>query len=314
MSERDKIVVTGGTGYVGTALVRRLSAAGSAVTVLSRSSELPPHLAALPGVSAAVWDPTAVGPWAAVLEGAGALVHLAGRKALGVRYTEQVKSEILNSRVRSTEVLVSALERVQARPRVLVCASGVGYFGGKPEDHAPLDESGPPGDDFLARVVSEWEARARGAERLGVRVVSARFAAVLGRGGGGLEVMALPFKLFGGGPLGSGRQVFSWVHLEDALAALEFCLTDERMTGPVNIAAPAAVTNAEASTLMARALHRPSWLPAPAFALRAIFGEGAVPVLTGQRAYPKKLEDAGFRFRYPTLDAALAEAFAKAPA
>jgi len=314
MSKPEKIVVTGGTGYVGQALVRRLSAAGRTITVLSRSAELPADLAALPGVSAAVWDPTAVGDWVSALDGADALVHLAGRKALGVRYTKRVKDEISTSRIRSTEVLVSALERVAQRPRVFVCASGVGYFGGKPDDHAPLDETGPPGDDFLARVVVEWEARARGAERLGVRVVSSRFAAVLGRGGGGLAVMALPFELFGGGPLGSGKQVFSWVHLEDALAALEFCLNDERMTGPVNVAAPFAVTNAEASRAIARALHRPSWLPAPAFALRALFAEGAVPVLTGQRAFPRKLEDAGFRFRYPELDAALAEALAKAPA
>ncbi|HEV8548659.1 MAG TPA: DUF1731 domain-containing protein, partial [Polyangiaceae bacterium] len=181
---------------------------------------------------------------------------------------------------------------------------------GRAEDHAPLDESAPPGDDFLARVVIEWEARARAAERLGVRVVSARFAAVLGRGGGALGVMALPFKLMAGGPLGSGRQVFCWVHLEDALGALELCIDDDTLTGPVNVAAPNAVTNGEASKLLARALHRPSWLPAPASALRALFGEGAVPILTGQRAYPKKLEAAGFTFRYPTLAEALAEACA----
>jgi uncharacterized protein (TIGR01777 family) len=126
--------------------------------------------------------------------------------------------------------------------------------------------------------------------------------------------MALPFKLFVGGPLGDGKQVFSWVHLEDALAALQFCLHDQRLQGPVNVAAPVAVTNGEASELLARTLHRPSWLRVPAFALRAIFGEGAVPVLTGQRAFPGKLDAAGFTFRYPTLDAALAEALAKAPA
>jgi uncharacterized protein len=314
MSEPEKIVVTGGTGYLGRALVRRLSAAGKSVTVLSRSPVLPKDLSALPGVSVAVWDPGKVGAWAHTLEGSSALVHLAGRKALGVRFTKRVKQEILESRLRSTEALVGALERVTARPSVFVCASGVGYFGGKALDHAPLDESGPPGDDFLARVVVEWEARARGAEALGVRVVSSRFGAVLGRGGGGLTVMALPFRLFVGGRLGSGKQVFCWVHLDDALAALEFCLRDARMTGPVNVAAPVAVTNAEASTLIARTLHRPSWLPVPAFALRALFGEGAVPVLTGQRAVPQKLEAAGFTFRYRTLDAALAEALAKAPA
>jgi uncharacterized protein len=308
MSEPSKIVVTGGTGYVGRALVARLSSAGHAVTVLSRSAALPKELSARSGVRGAAWDPRRAGEWTAELEGAEAIVHLAGRKAVGERYTKAVKDEIFESRVQSTEVLVSAMERLAQPPRVFVCASGVGYFGGKPGDHPPLDESAPPGDDFLAHVVIEWEARARAAERLGIRVVSARFGAVLGRGGGALAVMALPFKLMAGGPLGSGRQVFCWVHLDDALDALERCLTDARLSGPVNVAAPHAVTNAEASKLLAHALHRPSWLPAPAFALRALFAEGAVPVLTGQRAYPKKLEEVGFTFHYPTLAEALAEA------
>jgi len=310
MSEPDKILLTGGTGYVGQALVRRLSAAGKSVVVLSRSATLPTDLAALPGVRGAVWDPHVVGEWSRELEGASALVHLAGRQAVGQRYTEHVKRDILESRVKSTETLVTALEGVSRKPPVFVCASGVGYFGGRPDDHEPLDESAPPGDDFLARVVVEWEARARSAERLGVRVVSTRFGAVLGRGGGALGVMALPFKLMVGGKLGNGAQVFCWVHLDDALSAIELALSDARLTGPVNVAAPFAVTNAEASRLLAHAVHRPSWLPAPKFALRALFGEGAVPVLTGQRAYPKKLETVGFRFRYPSLAEALAEACA----
>jgi len=310
MNEPEKIVVTGGTGYVGRALVRRLSAAGKAITVLSRSATLPKDLAALPGVRGAVWQPDSAGEWAAELEGSSALVHLAGRQAVGQRYTERVKRDIFESRVKSTESLVRALERVQKKPRVFVCASGVGYYGGRPGDHEPLDESKPPGDDFLAHVVVEWEARAHAAEALGFRVVSARFAPVLGRGGGPLGVMALPFKLMVGGPLGSGKQVFPWVHLDDALDAVELCLQDTRFSGPVNLVAPNAVTNGEASKLLGRAVHRPSWLPAPAFALRLLFGEGAVPVLTGQRAYPGKLEAAGFRFRYPSLAEALAEACA----
>jgi uncharacterized protein (TIGR01777 family) len=310
LNELERIVVTGGTGYVGQALVRRLSAAGKTVIVLSRSARLPQDLAALPGVRGAKWDPFATGAWAAELEGASALVHLAGRQAIGSRYTERVKRDIFESRVKSTETLVTALEGVSKKPPVFVCASGVGYFGARPGDHEPLDESAPPGDDFLARVVVEWEARAQRAERLGLRVVSTRFAPVLGRGGGALGVMALPFKLMVGGKLGDGRQVFSWVHLDDALAALELALRDARLTGPVNVVAPFAVTNAEASKLLARAVHRPSWLPAPKLALRALFGEGAVPILTGQRAYPRKLEAVGFSFRYPTLAEALAEAVA----
>jgi len=310
MNEPEKIVVTGGTGYVGRALVRRLSAAGKAITVLSRSAELPADLSALPGVRGRVWHPDSAGDWAEELEGASALVHLAGRQAVGQRYSKSVKRDIFESRVKSTESLVGALERVKQKPSVFVCASGVGYYGGFAGDHAPLDESKPPGDDFLAHVVVEWEARARAAEALGVRVVSARFAPVLGSGGGALGVMALPFKLGVGGPLGNGKQVFSWVHLDDALDAVELCMRDARLSGPVNVVAPNAVTNGEASRLLGQALHRPSLLPTPAFALRLLFGEGATPILTGQRAYPGKLEAAGFKFRYPTLAEALAQAFA----
>jgi uncharacterized protein len=310
MTDGEKIVVTGGTGYVGRALVARLCARGSRVTVLSRSARLPHELAKLPGVRGAEWDPSAFGDWHAELEGAHGVVHLAGRPAVGARYTERVKRDIRESRVRSTEVLVEALERVSARPRVLVCASGVGYYGGHSEDHPGFEESAPPGDDFLARVCVDWEARARGAERLGMRVVSMRCGTVMGRGDGPLAVMALPFKLFGGGPLGNGRHVFCWVHLEDAVSAYERALDDERVSGPVNLAAPNAVTFGEAAKLIARTLHRPSWIPAPAFALRALFGEGATPMLTGQRAVPARLSALGFSFRYPTLAEALAEALA----
>ena len=313
MSDPEQIVVTGGTGYVGRALVRRLWAAGKPVVVLSRSTRLPKDLASLPGVRAARWDPFAQGPWTAELEGASALVHLAGRQAVGQRYTERVKRDIFESRVKSTETLVTALACARKKPPVFVCASGVGYFGGRETDHEPLEETAPPGDDFLARVVVAWEARAQAAERLGIRVISTRFGAVLGRGGGALGVMALPFKLFVGGPLGSGQQVFCWVHLDDALAALELALGDARVSGPVNVAAPFAVTNAESSQILARALSRPSWLAVPALVLRLIFGEGAVPVLTGQRAYPRKLSELGFTFRYPTLAEALAEATASNP-
>ena len=310
MTKPGKIAVTGGTGYVGQALVKRLLARGEEVVVLSRSPRLPPAFAGLEHVSVAVWDPTALGDWAGALEGTRAVVHLAGRAAVGARYTESVKRDIFTSRVQSTEVLVQALERVSHKPSVLVCASGVGYLGGRTEDHPPLDESAPPGEDFLARVCVEWEARAHAAERLGVRVVSTRFAAVLGRGGGALAVMALPFKLMGGGPIGNGRQLFCWVHLEDALAALELALSDARLTGPVHVAAPNTVSYAEAAKALGRAVHRPSWLPAPAFALRALFGAGSEPLLTGQRAFPGKLTALGFKFRYPTLAEALAEAFA----
>ncbi|HTQ03535.1 MAG TPA: TIGR01777 family oxidoreductase [Polyangiaceae bacterium] len=312
MTDRGKIVVTGGTGYLGQTLVRRLAARGNEVVVLSRSGGMPPELAEVTGVRVMAWDPMNVdaGDLSSALDGAQAVVHLAGRKAVGERYTKRVKREILESRVKSTETLVTAWRRVRRRAPVFVCASGVGYFGGRSGEHAPLDESAPPGQDFLARVCVEWEESARAAERFGVRVVSTRFGAVLGRGDGPLAVMAKPFKFMVGGPIGAGRQIFSWVHLEDAISALELAIDDARVTGPVNVVAPDAVSSTEVAKAIGRALHKPSWLRAPEFALRLLFGEGAEPLVTGQRAVPAKLEALHFRFRYPTLDEALAEAFA----
>jgi len=300
-------VVTGGTGFVGRALVRRLSERGASVVVLSRGSGLGSELSALPGVSSEPWDGVSDGEWWRALSGATAVVHLAGQQAVGKRYTARVKKGILESRVKSAEALVRALAQVENAPRVLVSASGVGYYGGRYDD-APCDEDTPAGDDFLATVCVEWEARVRAAEPYGVRVVCARLGAVLGRGGGALSTMSLPFNLFVGGTLGRGSQVFAWVHLDDAVGAFERCLDDVSLSGPVNVAAPNAVNHRELARALGRALHRPSFMPVPSFALRALFGEGAFPILTGQRAVPAKLERASFRFRFPTIESALAEA------
>lgn len=303
----ERIVVTGGTGFVGRALVRRLSERGATVVVLSRGGGLPAEVATLPGVSSEVWDGSTDGDWWRALTGATAVVHLAGHQAVGKRYTARVKKAILESRVQGAEALVRAIAKVENPPRVFVSASGVGYYGGRYDD-TPCDEDTPPGTDFLATVCVAWESAVRAAESYGVRVTCARLGAVIGRGGGALPTMSLPFQLFVGGPLGRGSQVFAWVHLDDAVAAFERCLDDASLAGPVNVAAPNAVTQRELARTLGRALHRPSFMPVPGFALRALFGEGAVPILTGQRAVPAKLERAGFRFRYPTLEAALDEA------
>lgn len=302
----ERIVVSGGTGYVGTALVKRLSATGKEVVVLARSGRLPPTLQNLPGVSALPWDAQSLGAWASSVDGAAAIVHLAGEPAVGQRFTQAVKKRILESRVKSGEALVQAIERAARRPLVLVSASGVGYYG--PRGDEPCDESTSAGDDFLARVCVAWEATVRAAEPLGVRVAIARLGVVLGPGGGALPVMARPFKWFAGGKLGDGRQFFSWVHLDDAVAALERCLNDESIRGPLNVAAPEAVPQAEFAEALGRALHRPAWLPAPSFALKLLFGEGSGPILTGQRAVPKRLEAIGFQFRHPKLDETLSDA------
>lgn len=289
-----RIVVSGGTGYVGRALVRHLLARGDSITVLTR------------GVSAdgnprrVHWDPYQLGEWAQALDGADAVVHLAGERALGVRYTEQRRRVIRDSRVVTTENVVRALEAANVKPRVLVSCSAVGYYGDRSAAD-PADESSGPGDDFLARLCIDWEAASERARDFGVRVVNPRMGVVLGPDGGPLATMALPFKLFVGGRIASGNQGVSWIQLEDAVAALTLCIDHEAIGPKINLCSPNPASNAELSAVLARALSRPNWLPAPAFALKALFGEGAEPILTGQYVVPRALEEASFVFRSPNL-------------
>jgi hypothetical protein len=207
--------------------------------------------------------------------------------------------------VKSAEALVRAIGRATRRPRVFVSASGVDYYAAGLSGE-PVDESAPPGEEFLAHLCVAWESAARFAEALGVRVVSARFGAVLGPGADALRRMVLPFKLFVGGPLGSGRQIFSWVHLDDALLAVERLLEDQALSGAFNIVAPETGPQAEFARTLGRTLHRPSYLPVPTFALRLLFGEGADSIVFGRRAVPRRLEEHGFRFAWPSAELALA--------
>lgn len=293
-----RIVVSGGTGYVGRALVRHLLARGDSVTVLTRgaSAEGSPRRVH--------WDPYQLGEWAQALDGADAVVHLAGERALGVRYTEQRRRVIRDSRVVTTENVVRALEAANVKPRVLVSCSAVGYYGDRSAAD-PADESSGPGDDFLARLCIDWEAASERARDFGVRVVNPRMGVVLGPDGGPLATMALPFKLFVGGRIASGNQGLSWIQLDDVIAALALCIDSETIGPKVNLCSPNPVSNADASAALARALGRPNWLPAPAFALKALFGEGAEPILTGQYVVPRALEAAGFVFKSPTLKEAV---------
>jgi uncharacterized protein (TIGR01777 family) len=304
MSER--IVISGGTGFVGRALAKKL-APGREIVVLTRGGRLPDELAALGSVRAAPWDATSAGAWESAIDGADAVVHLAGEQAVGIRYTESVKRRLYESRVNSAGALVGAIARARRRPRVVVSASGVDYYRGRLSDE-PVDETESPGDGFLARLCVAWEDAARAAEPLGVRVCALRLGVVLAQNGP-LATMALPFKLFVGGPLGSGRQIFSWVHRDDAVAAFERAVVDGALSGAINLVAPEALPQAEFARRLGRVLHRPSFVPAPSFALRALFGEGADPILFGRRVVPARLEAAGFRFAFPTVDAALADAF-----
>ncbi len=298
-----RIVVAGGTGYVGRALVERLVARGDQVTVLTRGTDAegnPHHV---------TWNPSEFGDWVKALDGVHAVVSLVGEQAIGVRYTEARKRRIRDSRVIPTQSLVRALAAAAVKPAVFVSASGINYYGAHPASER-VDESFGPGSDFLASLCVEWEAAAEKARDLGIRVVSPRISPVFGPGGGTLSTMALPFRLFVGGRLGSGKQGFSWIHLDDAVTALALCIDDEKLPAKVNLCSPNPVTNLEASRAIAEALHRPCWLPVPAFVLRWLFGEGAEPILTGQCVLPGALQATGMSFRHPSLEQGVGMALA----
>ena len=298
-----RVLVAGGSGFIGRAWVSDLRARGHQVTVLTRG-----EAGVRDGQHYQHFEPSDVAN--ADLQGEfDAVVNLAGEQAVGVRYTAQVKERIMRSRVDSTRWLSRAMECAERKPQVFVCASGTGYYGSSLSSER-VDESAPAGADFLALVCVAWEAAAREAESSGVRVVRARISPVLSEQGGALEALLRPFKLFVGGPIGSGQQGFPWIHLDDCVAALRRCMEDSALSGAVNVCAPEPISNAELSRLIGELLGRPSFLKAPSFALRALFGEGAEPLLGGQFAVPHALQQVGFEFRYPNLRAALSAIFA----
>jgi len=293
-----RVLVAGGSGLIGRALVRELTRRNDEVTVLTRGETRGEQ-----GVRTLHWEPS--DPASARLGAEyDAVVNLAGEQAVGVRYTERTKDRILKSRVDSTTWLVRAMERAEKKPSVFVAGSAIGYYGSNASS-VRVDESAPAGSDFLALVCIAWEGAAERAESFGVRVVRARTGIVLAEQGGALEAMARPFRFFVGGPIGSGEQGLSWIHLEDEVRALVYCIDQESMRGAVNLCAPNPVSNAEASRLIGEILHRPAKLKAPEFALKALFGEGADPLLGGQWGVPRALEGAGFTFRYTDARTAL---------
>lgn len=255
------------------------------------------------GVSRQHWQP-GPGTSAVFTEVYDAVLNLSGEQAVGVRYSESVKARILNSRVDTTHWLVRAIAQAEEKPKVFVCASGTGFYGSTLSTQR-LDESAPAGNDFLALVCVAWEAAARAAEEFGVRVVHARISPVLSEKGGALEVMLRPFKLFVGGPIGTGKQGFSWIHLDDQIAALLRACDDGALIGPVNFCAPEPLSNGALSAIIGELLRRPAFFKAPSFALKTLFGEGAEPLLGGHFAVPRALERVGFEFRYADVRSAL---------
>lgn len=291
------VVIAGGTGFLGQALVRNLRAAEHRVHVLSRRPRATNEIAWTPDGSA--------GSWAAALDDADAVVNLAGESIASGRWTEARKARIRDSRVNATRSLVAAMARTRHAPSVFLSASAVGYYG--PHGDEPVTEQTPPGDDFLARVCRDWEAEA---QRAATRVVLLRTGIVLERDGGALPQIALPFRLFAGGPVGSGQQFYPWIHRDDWVALAGWALRTP-VSGPLNLTAPNPVTNRELARTLGRVLRRPAFVPAPAFALRLALGEMAdALLLSGQRALPAVAQGQGFHFQYPTLERALRAIYA----
>ncbi|MGQ9557459.1 MAG: TIGR01777 family oxidoreductase [Desulfurispora sp.] len=300
-----RAVIAGGSGLVGRALTEYLLALNWQVTVLTRS----PARNLPSGAPFALW-PGSSGQgsltWAQVLEGASALINLAGASIAGRRWSEHYKQAILESRLHSTRRLVEAIACLppDQRPRVLINASAVGYYGSRADE--VLTEESPPGHDFLSQVCSAWEQEALRAEEHGTRVVLLRTGLVLAKEGGALPRLLLPFHLYAGGRTGSGRQWMSWIHIQDLVRLIYFLLHHPRASGPFNAVSPRPVTNIQFCRTAARVLHKPSWLPQPASLLRLLLGDMAdALLLASQRALPARALEAGFVFTYPELGQAL---------
>lgn len=297
-----KILVTGSTGLVGNALMNDLKQAGHTMCRLMRPGTEAGAVRGNEGFDVR-WNPE-TGELGAAAVGAEAVVNLAGASIAHGRWTTERKKLLRESRVDTTRALVNALAKMAARPRVLVSASAVGYYGSRGDE--VLKEDSPPGGDFLSEVARAWEAEAEKAEALGIRVVWARFGVILTRDGGALPQMARPFRLGLGGKIASGQQWMSWISLEDVVAIVRLALENGAVRGAVNVVAPAPVRNAEFTAALASALHRPALFPAPAFALRLLLGEMAdALLLSSLRVVPAQLERLGYRFQQPDLATAL---------
>ena len=297
-----QVAVTGATGIIGSAVVRELVSRGDRVVALSRDAARAREQLG-DGVEAVEWaDPSSEPAPAAALSGCDGVVHLLG-EPVDQRWSDEAKQRIRDSRVNGTRHLVAGIRDAESRPPVLVSQSASGWYG--PRGDEPVDESEPAAGDFLATVVQAWEAEARAAEELGVRVALMRTGVVLSEHGGALGKMMTPFKLGVGGPVASGRQYVPWVHIDDVAGAIVCALEDDRVRGPVNVTAPEPVTNRDFSRALGRALRRPAVMPVPGFALKLMYGEMASIVTTGARVVPARLAEIGYRFRRPGLDDAL---------
>ena len=295
-----KLVIAGASGFIGSMLVQRLWQRGDALVLLSRKRQSP---AADPNTKWLVWEPGQPGGWEESIDGSDGIVNLAGEGIAEKRWTERQKEIIRSSRIDSTRALVHAIAKAKAKPKFLINASAVGYYGARGEE--TLTEESAPGKDYLARLCVAWEEEARKAQDHGVRVALVRTGIVLAKRKGALAKMVPPFKSFIGGPLGSGTQWMPWIHIEDEIGLILFLMENANAQGSFNAASPNPVTMEEFCKVLGKVLNRPSWASVPASALTLLLGEMADMVLAGQRALPKAAEKLGYNFKYPTITEAL---------
>lgn len=305
-----KVAIAGATGFVGTRLVEKLQAAGHQVVVLSRDAAKAGRVfpaSAYPNLEVVAYTPAESGDWQKSIAGCDAVVNLAGVPIAEERWTAARQQAILDSRRLTTAKLVEAIVNANPKPSVFVSASAIGYYG--TSETAEFDENSPAGNDFLAAVCKDWEAAAQPAKNAGTRLAILRLGIVLGMGGA-LAKMLPPFKLFAGGPIGTGKQWFSWIHREDAVDLILYSLQNSQVQGVLNATAPNPVRMNELCQTLGEVLGRPSWLPVPSFALEMLLGDGAKVVLEGQKVLPKQTLASGFQYQYPTLKLALEEILA----
>ena len=303
-----RIVIAGGTGFLGGPLAEGYAEEGHDVRVLTRGlkpgeSRHDPGTG-VPGVTRVGWSPDAGGAWESVIDSADAVVNLAGAGLAEGRWTPQRKALLHDSRIISTKTLAAAIQKAARPPAVFVSGSGTGYYGASLSDDVKT-ESSPAGDDFLARLCVDWEAEAARAASPATRVATLRTAMVIERRGGALQRLVTPFRFFAGGPVGSGRQYVSWIHRIDWIEMVRWIIDTPAVSGAVNASAPSPVTNRQFARALGRALHRPALVPTPGFPVRIALGEMAdALVLTGQRVVPQRALSHGFHFRYPEIDRA----------
>jgi uncharacterized protein len=297
-----KVAIAGATGFVGSRLVERLHKQGMSVVVLSRNTTYAEKVfpkTAFPNVEIVNSQ-----SWQNAIASCDGVVNLAGEPIAEGRWSPERKQQILNSRQQATQKIVQAIANANPKPKVLVNASAIGYYG--TSETATFDENSPAGQDFLAEVCQTWESEAKKVTDSGVRLVILRLGIVLGNGGA-MGKMITPFKLFAGGPIGSGKQWFSWIHIDDLVSLIVESLTKSEMEGVYNATAPQSVKMAEFCQVMGQVMNRPSWLPVPSFALEALLGDGAIVVLEGQQVLPSRTVASGFEFKYAKLQPALVE-------